>query len=172
MSSMHLHGAKADGFQRKQNSVSSWTTRPRAVSSRLAQAGASRDGGRNLPRWATQLESSLHTMVASGNGPRRSSRNKMVSRRRFCTRDTGKSSGSGPTTTAVHEICLVPTSLMISTMSWSVPTLLLVVLHLIIPQLGGSFATHPRLAQRRSLRNFYQHNYPYAWIGARVAYDV
>lgn len=38
--------------------------------------------------------------------------------------------------------------------------------------LGGSFATVPRLAQRRSLRNFYQHNYPYAWVGARVAYDV
>jgi len=38
--------------------------------------------------------------------------------------------------------------------------------------LGGSFATLPRLAQRRSLRNFYQHNYPYAWIGARVAYDA
>ncbi|KAG9023966.1 hypothetical protein FS842_005595 [Serendipita sp. 407] len=37
--------------------------------------------------------------------------------------------------------------------------------------LGGSFATIPRLAQRRSLRNFYQRNYPYAWIGARIAYD-
>ena len=170
MSSMDLHGAKADGFQRKQNSAYSWMTKPRAVSSRLAQAGASRDGGWNPPLWATQLESSLHTMVASGNGPRRSSRNTMVSRRRFCTQDTGKS--SGPTTTAVHEICPAPTSLMISTMLWSVPTLLLVVLHLIICQLGGSFATHPRLAQRRSLRNFYQHNYPYAWIGARVAYDV
>lgn len=38
--------------------------------------------------------------------------------------------------------------------------------------LGGSFATLPRLAQRRTLRNFYQHNYPYAWIGARIAYDA
>ncbi|KAG8924445.1 hypothetical protein FRC02_010420 [Tulasnella sp. 418] len=37
--------------------------------------------------------------------------------------------------------------------------------------LGGSYATAPRLSQRRSLRNFYQHNYPYAWIGGRVAYD-
>jgi len=57
-------------------------------------------------------------------------------------------------------------------MLWSVPTVLLVVLSLINRQLGGSFATHPRLAQRHSLRNFYQHNYPYAWIGARVAYDA
>jgi len=38
--------------------------------------------------------------------------------------------------------------------------------------IGGSFATVPRQANRRSLRNYYQHNYPYAWIGARVAYDV
>ncbi|KAG8951718.1 hypothetical protein FRC04_005739 [Tulasnella sp. 424] len=38
--------------------------------------------------------------------------------------------------------------------------------------LGGSYATVPRLAQRRSLRNWYQHNYPYAWIGGRVVYDV
>jgi len=38
--------------------------------------------------------------------------------------------------------------------------------------LGGSFATVPRLAQRHSLRNFYQHNYPYAWVGARIAYDA
>jgi hypothetical protein len=33
-----------------------------------AQAGASRDGGQNLPLSATQLETSLHTTVASGNG--------------------------------------------------------------------------------------------------------
>lgn len=38
-------------------------------------------------------------------------------------------------------------------------------------QLGGSFATVPRLAQRRTVRNWYQHNYPYAWVGGRVAYD-
>ncbi|KZO97067.1 hypothetical protein CALVIDRAFT_536531 [Calocera viscosa TUFC12733] len=38
--------------------------------------------------------------------------------------------------------------------------------------LGGSYATHPRIAQRRTFRNFWQHNYPYAWVGARVAYDV
>jgi len=38
--------------------------------------------------------------------------------------------------------------------------------------LGGSFATLPRLAQRRTVRNYYQHNYPYAWTGARVAYDA
>ncbi|KAJ1310024.1 hypothetical protein OPQ81_006778 [Rhizoctonia solani] len=33
--------------------------------------------------------------------------------------------------------------------------------------LGGSFATIPRLAMRRSLVNFYQHNYRYAWVGGR-----
>jgi len=38
--------------------------------------------------------------------------------------------------------------------------------------LGASYATMPRLADRRTLRNFYQHNYPYAWVGARVAYDA
>ncbi|KZT50868.1 hypothetical protein CALCODRAFT_443939 [Calocera cornea HHB12733] len=38
--------------------------------------------------------------------------------------------------------------------------------------LGGSYATHPRIAQRRTFRNFWQHNYPYAWVGARVAYDA
>lgn len=38
--------------------------------------------------------------------------------------------------------------------------------------IGGSYATIPRQANRRSLRNYYQHNYAYAWIGARVAYDV
>ncbi|KAH9933269.1 hypothetical protein B0H21DRAFT_825820 [Amylocystis lapponica] len=37
---------------------------------------------------------------------------------------------------------------------------------------GGSYATIPRLAERRTLRNFYQHNYPYAWVGGRVAYDL
>ncbi|KDR75270.1 hypothetical protein GALMADRAFT_249266 [Galerina marginata CBS 339.88] len=38
--------------------------------------------------------------------------------------------------------------------------------------LGASYATIPRLAGRRTVRNFYQHNYPYPWIGARVVYDV
>ncbi|THH08851.1 hypothetical protein EW145_g2415 [Phellinidium pouzarii] len=38
--------------------------------------------------------------------------------------------------------------------------------------LGASYATMPRLAGRRTVRNFYQHNYPYAWVSARVVYDV
>ncbi|KAM6493785.1 DUF323 domain containing protein [Amanita muscaria] len=38
--------------------------------------------------------------------------------------------------------------------------------------LGGSYATIPRLAGRRTVRNWYQGNYPYAWIGARIAYDI
>jgi len=38
--------------------------------------------------------------------------------------------------------------------------------------IGGSYATIPRLAERRSVRNWYQRNYPYAWIGGRVAYDA
>ncbi|CAE6518671.1 unnamed protein product [Rhizoctonia solani] len=38
--------------------------------------------------------------------------------------------------------------------------------------LGGSFVTIPRLAMRRSLVNFYQHNYTYAWIGGRVCFDA
>ncbi|KIM72320.1 hypothetical protein PILCRDRAFT_99370 [Piloderma croceum F 1598] len=38
--------------------------------------------------------------------------------------------------------------------------------------LGASYVTIPRLASRRTLRNFYQHNYPYPWVGARVAYDL
>ncbi|KAI0755095.1 hypothetical protein C8Q80DRAFT_1094925 [Daedaleopsis nitida] len=38
--------------------------------------------------------------------------------------------------------------------------------------IGGSYATIPRIAERRTVRNFYQHNYPYAWVGARIAYDV
>ncbi|KAH0832002.1 hypothetical protein J3R83DRAFT_12905 [Lanmaoa asiatica] len=37
---------------------------------------------------------------------------------------------------------------------------------------GGSFATIPRIAERRSMRNWYQHNYPYPWVGARIVYDV
>ncbi|KAI6046415.1 C-type lectin protein [Pisolithus marmoratus] len=38
--------------------------------------------------------------------------------------------------------------------------------------LGASYATIPRLAERRTVRNFYQHNYPYAWVGARIVYDI
>jgi len=37
--------------------------------------------------------------------------------------------------------------------------------------LGGSYATLPRIAGRRTFRNWYQRNYPYAWVGARVVYD-
>ncbi|KAI0028266.1 hypothetical protein K488DRAFT_89904 [Vararia minispora EC-137] len=37
--------------------------------------------------------------------------------------------------------------------------------------IGSSYATFPRLADRRSLRNYYQRIYPYAWVGARVVYD-
>ena len=39
-------------------------------------------------------------------------------------------------------------------------------------KIGGSYVTIPRQAQRRTLRNFYQRNYPYAWTGGRIAYDV
>ncbi|KAL0960797.1 hypothetical protein HGRIS_005816 [Hohenbuehelia grisea] len=38
--------------------------------------------------------------------------------------------------------------------------------------LGGSFGTIPRIAERRSVRNWYQRNYPYPWIGGRIAYDI
>ncbi|KAH9991248.1 DUF323 domain-containing protein [Russula vinacea] len=38
--------------------------------------------------------------------------------------------------------------------------------------IGGSYVTTPRQAERRTLRNFFQRNYPYAWIGGRVVYDV
>ncbi|KAL8769936.1 MAG: hypothetical protein Q9209_004183 [Squamulea sp. 1 TL-2023] len=34
--------------------------------------------------------------------------------------------------------------------------------------LGGSWATHPRIAGRKSFVNWYQRNYPYAWAGARL----
>lgn len=42
---------------------------------------------------------------------------------------------------------------------------------LISPQLGASYATIPRLGERCTVRNFYQHNYPYPWVGARIVYD-
>ncbi|KIO25639.1 hypothetical protein M407DRAFT_236775 [Tulasnella calospora MUT 4182] len=38
--------------------------------------------------------------------------------------------------------------------------------------LGGSYALTPRQAQRRTVRNWFQHNYPYGWTGARVVYDA
>lgn len=38
--------------------------------------------------------------------------------------------------------------------------------------LGGSWATHPRVAGRKSFVNWYQRNYPYAWVGARVVRDI
>ncbi|KAK0504162.1 DUF323 domain-containing protein [Armillaria luteobubalina] len=38
--------------------------------------------------------------------------------------------------------------------------------------MGGSYATIPRIADRRSVRNWYQRNYPYPWVGGRVVYDV
>ncbi|EPX71206.1 sulfatase modifying factor 1 [Schizosaccharomyces octosporus yFS286] len=38
--------------------------------------------------------------------------------------------------------------------------------------LGGSFATVPRIANRRSFRNFYQRQYQYAWITARLAKSI
>ncbi|KIK69776.1 hypothetical protein GYMLUDRAFT_34174 [Collybiopsis luxurians FD-317 M1] len=38
--------------------------------------------------------------------------------------------------------------------------------------IGGSYATIPRIAERKSVRNWYQRNYPYPWVGARIAFDV
>ncbi|SJL07664.1 related to TAD2-tRNA-specific adenosine deaminase 2 [Armillaria ostoyae] len=38
--------------------------------------------------------------------------------------------------------------------------------------MGGSYATIPRIAERRSVRNWYQRNYPYPWVGGRVVYDM
>ncbi|KAF2024560.1 hypothetical protein EK21DRAFT_104582 [Setomelanomma holmii] len=38
--------------------------------------------------------------------------------------------------------------------------------------LGGSWATHPRLAGRKTFVNWYQRNYPYVWAGARIVSDV
>ncbi|ORX33987.1 hypothetical protein BD324DRAFT_584223 [Kockovaella imperatae] len=38
--------------------------------------------------------------------------------------------------------------------------------------LGGSFATVPCIAARKSFRNWYQANYRFSFIGGRVAYDV
>ncbi|KAK4683845.1 L-histidine Nalpha-methyltransferase / hercynylcysteine S-oxide synthase, partial [Tremellales sp. Uapishka_1] len=38
--------------------------------------------------------------------------------------------------------------------------------------LGGSYASIPRIAARDSFRNFYQANYRFSFVGARVAYDL
>ncbi|CAN9352168.1 unnamed protein product [Alternaria alternata] len=38
--------------------------------------------------------------------------------------------------------------------------------------LGGSWATHPRVAGRKTFVNWYQRNYPYVWAGARVVSDA
>ncbi|KAJ6504668.1 DUF323 domain-containing protein [Mycena vitilis] len=38
--------------------------------------------------------------------------------------------------------------------------------------LGGSYATIPRIAERKSVRNWYHNKYAYAWVSGRVAYDV
>ncbi|KAI9693514.1 MAG: hypothetical protein M1820_009202 [Bogoriella megaspora] len=38
--------------------------------------------------------------------------------------------------------------------------------------LGGSWATIPRIAGRKSFVNWFQRNYPYAWVGARVVRDI
>ncbi|ODA81157.1 hypothetical protein RJ55_04121 [Drechmeria coniospora] len=38
--------------------------------------------------------------------------------------------------------------------------------------LGGSWATHPRIAGRKSFVNWYQRNYPYPWVGARLVRDA
>ncbi|KAG0241493.1 hypothetical protein B0O80DRAFT_443506 [Mortierella sp. GBAus27b] len=38
--------------------------------------------------------------------------------------------------------------------------------HMVV--LGGSWATHPRIAERRSFRNWYQGNYPFVFAGFRL----
>ena len=38
--------------------------------------------------------------------------------------------------------------------------------------LGGSWATVPRIAGRKTFINWYQRNYPYVWAGARVVKDI
>ncbi|KAJ5488782.1 Ergothioneine biosynthesis protein 1 [Penicillium diatomitis] len=37
---------------------------------------------------------------------------------------------------------------------------------------GGSWATMPRIAGRSTFMNWYQHNYPYTWAGARLVRDL
>ncbi|KAF8214994.1 DUF323 domain-containing protein [Mycena galopus ATCC 62051] len=38
--------------------------------------------------------------------------------------------------------------------------------------LGGSYATIPRIAERKSVRNWYHSKYAYAWVSGRIAYDI
>ncbi|KAJ7149046.1 hypothetical protein C8R43DRAFT_1193699 [Mycena crocata] len=38
--------------------------------------------------------------------------------------------------------------------------------------LGGSYATVPRIGERKSVRNWYHHKYAYPWVSGRVVYDV
>jgi len=38
--------------------------------------------------------------------------------------------------------------------------------------LGGSWATHPRIAGRKSFVNWYQRNYPFVWATARIIRDA
>lgn len=38
--------------------------------------------------------------------------------------------------------------------------------------LGGSWATVPRIAGRKSFVNWYQRNYPYTWATARLVRDI
>ncbi|KAF8073937.1 DUF323 domain-containing protein [Lyophyllum atratum] len=38
--------------------------------------------------------------------------------------------------------------------------------------LGGSYATIPRITERKTFRNWYQRNYAYPWVGGRVVYDI
>ncbi|KAJ7701438.1 DUF323 domain-containing protein [Mycena rosella] len=38
--------------------------------------------------------------------------------------------------------------------------------------LGGSYATIPRIGERKSVRNWYDHRYAYPWVSGRVVYDV
>ncbi|KAL4903802.1 hypothetical protein BDW74DRAFT_155441 [Aspergillus multicolor] len=38
--------------------------------------------------------------------------------------------------------------------------------------LGGSWATHPRVAGRTTFVNWYQRNYPYPWAGARLVRNI
>lgn len=38
--------------------------------------------------------------------------------------------------------------------------------------LGGSWATHPRIAGRKTFVNWYQRNYPYTWATARLVRSI
>jgi hypothetical protein len=44
--------------------------------------------------------------------------------------------------------------------------------HGVHSKIGGSYATSPRQAERRTPRNFFPRDYPYAWTGGRIVYDV